>query len=85
MSLCKFSGAEIDWIHTENGQFVPIDPEPVCVIEDGRKDEFIDDMGAVIYGRVAHPEEESIDLPFGFIQHQKTCKNHPNFQRRGRG
>ena len=38
MSRCKNCGAEIDWIHTGEGSYIPVDPEPVFVIE-GEGDE----------------------------------------------
>lgn len=87
MRRCKFCGAEIDWITNLEGKSVPVDPDPVCVIEDGGPEEFLDDMGATVTGRQAAPEEERRDLTVGvdpqwracpvltvaFVPHRRTC------------
>ena len=69
----KFCGQEIDWITSMEGKQVPVDPDPVFVIEDDGPDTFLDDMGATITGRQAKPEEESRDLPVAFVLHRRTC------------
>ena len=33
MSTCKGCGAPIGWITTSEGKYMPVDPEPVFVIE----------------------------------------------------
>lgn len=73
MSYCKFCGQEIDWITSAEGKHVPVDPDPVFVIEDDGPDTFLDDMGAIITGRQAGPEEERQDLPVAFVPHRRTC------------
>ena len=73
MARCKFCGQEIDWITSLEGKRVPVDPDPVFVIEDGGPDTFLDDMGAAITGRQAKPEEEHRDLPVAFVPHRRTC------------
>lgn len=73
MRRCKFCGAEIDWITNLEGKPVPVDPDPVCVIEDGGPEEFLDDMGATVTGRQAAPEEERRDLAVAFVPHRRTC------------
>ena len=73
MARCKFCGQEIDWITSMEGKQVPVDPDPVFVIEDGGPEEFLDDMGATITGRQAKPEEERQDLPVAFVLHRRTC------------
>lgn len=73
MGRCKFCGAEIDWITNLEGKPVPVDPDPVCVIEDGGLEEFMDDMGATVTGRQAEPEEERRDLAVAFVPHWRTC------------
>lgn len=73
MARCKFCGQVIDWITSLEGKQVPVDPDPVFVIEDGGPDTFLDDMGATITGRQAGPEEERQDLPVAFVPHRRTC------------
>ena len=71
MSVCKGCGAPIDWIRTTEGRNMPVDPEPVFIIEGSGTDRFITDEGAVILGRMARPDEESAALPvsrmFGWV------------------
>lgn len=74
MARCKFCGREIDWITSLEGKPVPVDPEPVFVIEDGGPDTFLDDMGATITGRRARTGEERRDLPVAFAPHRRTCR-----------
>jgi len=64
---------------------MPVDPEPVFVIEGDGRDRFVTGDGAVIVGRVARPEEESRELPVAFVPHGKTCPNAGDFRQRGRG
>ena len=73
MSVCRRCGREIEWAQGENGRFIPLDLEPVFVIEGGGNDQFYTDENAVIGGRAARPEEESPELPVAFIPHWKTC------------
>ena len=73
MARCKFCGQEIDWITRLEGKPVPVDPDPVFVIEDDALDTFLDDMGETVTGRQAKPEEERRDLPVAFIPHRRTC------------
>lgn len=80
MSICKGCGASIDWIRTAAGRSMPVDPEPVFVIENGGSDRFITDEGEVILGRRALPEEESRDLPVAFVPHWKSCPNAGDFR-----
>ena len=55
------------------GKQVPVDPDPVFVIEDDGLDTFLDGMGTTITGRQAIPEEERQDLPVAFVHHRRTC------------
>ena len=73
MARCKFCGQEIDWITSLEGKQVPVDPDPVFVIEDGGLDTFLDDMGATITGRRARTYEERLDLHVAFVPHRRTC------------
>ena len=79
MSVCKFCGAEIDWIYTQEQQNRPVNPEPVFVIEGEGRDKFIQDDGEIIVGRAARPEEvqtkeAKINTPLGSVPHFRTCK-----------
>ena len=39
MSVCKGCGAPLEWIDTAAGRSMPVDPEPVFVIEGEGRDE----------------------------------------------
>ena len=80
MSICKFCGKEIDWIQAENGRYIPIDVDPVFVIEGEGTEQFIEDTGAAMIGRPARPEEEHRDLPVAFVPHVRTCGNNLDFR-----
>lgn len=73
MSVCRRCGREIEWAQDESGRFIPLDLEPVFVIEGGGRDQFYTDENAVIVGRAARPEEESPELPVAFVPHWETC------------
>lgn len=85
MSTCKGCGAPIDWITTTEGKYMPVDPEPVLIIEGDGLDRFVTDEGAVLLGRRARPEEEKPGLEVAFVPHWKTCPEAARFRRRGRG
>lgn len=53
MSVCRDCGAEIDWVRTEEGRYIPVDPEPVFVIEGEGNECFYDEELGVITGRPA--------------------------------
>lgn len=78
MSICRNCGAEIDWIRKPDGGYIPVDPEPVFVIEGEGDEHFYDDELGVLTGRPARPEEvqtleEKINTPLGFAPHWRTC------------
>ena len=82
MSLCRGCGAPLEWIRTTEGRSMPVDPEPVFVIEGQGTDSFITDEGEVITGRRARPEEERRDLPVAFVPHWKTGPAADTFRRK---
>uniref|UniRef100_A0AAU8B509 Uncharacterized protein n=1 Tax=Dulem virus 34 TaxID=3145752 RepID=A0AAU8B509_9CAUD len=85
MSYCKFCGQEIDWIASLEGKPVPVNPDPVFVIEGGGVDTFLDDTGATIIGRRAREYEERRDLPVAFAPHRRTCAAYdPRVKQHGR-
>lgn len=82
MSTCKACGTLIEWVRTPAGRYMPVDPEPVLVIEGGGTDRFVTDEGAVLLGRLARPEERRLDTPAVFVPHWKTCIGAGRFRRR---
>lgn len=83
MSICKDCGAEIDWVRTSEGRYIPVNPEPEFVVEGDGAERFYDEELGVITGRLARPEEvrtaaQMADALVAFVPHWKTC-------RKGRG
>ena len=81
VSACRNCGAEIDWMRTEEGRYIPMDPDPVFVIEgEGAGTEhFYTEEEGVLIGRRARPEEvqtreAKINTPLGFVPHWRTCR-----------
>ena len=81
MSRCKGCGAEIDWIMTHTGKYMPVDPEPVFVAVDDGSDVFVTDEGEVIHGREVPANDGSAEV--AFVSHWATCPAASSF-RRGR-
>lgn len=82
MSFCKGCSAQIEWIRTKEGKFMPVDPEPVMVIEGEGRDVFVTDEGSTITGRRATAAEERRELPVAFVPHWATCPAAGSFRRR---
>ena len=61
---------------------MPVDPEPVFIIEGDGLDHFVTDEGAVLLGRRALTEEEKPGLEVAFVPHWKTCPEAARFRRR---
>ncbi len=79
MSYCKNCGAEIDWMRTEEGRYIPVDPDPVFVIEGEGQERFYTEEEGVLAGRLARPEEvqtreQKMNTPLGFVPHWRTCR-----------
>lgn len=81
MSLCKKCGASIEWVKTPAGKYMPVDKEPVIVVEGEGRNSFVTDEGEIIKGRRATPEEETEDSTVAFIPHWATCPYAKDFHR----
>lgn len=55
MSCCKFCGAQIDWIRTAQGKYMPVEFRPVLVMPDRGDEVFITDEGEIVRGKRALP------------------------------
>ena len=82
MSFCRGCGARIFWFKTAAGKSMPVDSEPVQVIETEGKDLFYTEEGETLRGRAARPEEERRGGTVGFIPHWKTCPCAADFRKR---
>lgn len=80
MSVCKDCGQEIDWMQTPEGRTIPVDPDPVFVIENEGRDRFYTEEEGVLVGRRAEPEEvqtreQKLSTPLGFVPHWNACRD----------
>lgn len=78
MNFCKYCGNEIDWIQTKDGKHMPVEPNPVFIIEGEGTERFYTEEEGVLIGRLAREEEvqtieQKINTPVGYIPHWKTC------------
>lgn len=78
MSRCKNCGREIDWLCTAEGHYIPVDPEPVFVIEGKGSERFYSEEEGVLVGRQARFEEESAELPVAFVRHRCDGRSAPH-------
>ncbi len=79
MSVCWNCGAEIDWVCKPDGGYIPVDLEPVFVIEGDGQDKFYAEEEGELTGRVAEPGEiqtleQKINTPVAFVPHWRTCR-----------
>ena len=73
MSVCKNCGQEIDWVRKEDGRYIPVDPEPVFVIEGEGSERFYDEELREAAPGEVRTMEEKINTPVGFVPHWRTC------------
>ena len=78
MSVCRDCGAEIDWMRKPDGSPIPVDPEPIFVIEGEGRDKFYAEEEGELTGREARPGEvqtleQKINTPVAFVPHWRTC------------
>ena len=78
MSRCKFCGAQIDWIWSqERGGYVKGDAEPVFVDLSGGEATFITDEGGILQGRLAPDTGDHTGQDVAFLSH--CCGGHSNY------
>jgi len=79
MKFCRDCGAAIEFMRQNDGRYIPVDPEPVFVIEGEGTERFYDEEQGIIFGRLARPEEvqtreQKMNTPLGFVPHWRTCR-----------
>ena len=78
MSLCKFCGAKIDWIWSQEcGGYVKVDSEPVFLDLSGGEVTFITDEGGILQGRLAPATGDHTGHDVAFLPHH--CGGHSNY------
>lgn len=58
--------------------YIPVDPEPVLVIEGEGDERFYSEEEGVLVGRQARFEEESAELPVAFVRHRCDGRSAPH-------
>jgi len=66
-------------MRTEEGRYIPVDPDPVFVIEGEGQERFYTEEEGVLAGRRATPEEvqtlaQKCNTPMGWVPHWRTCQ-----------
>lgn len=79
MSVCRDCGAEIEWVRKPDGSYIPVDPEPVFVIEGEGRDRFYTEEEGELTGRAARTEEiqtleQKVSMQVAFVPHWRTCR-----------
>ena len=71
---CRSCGAEIKWMKTTAGKWIPVDVPGVAFVEDPAGDELfvVNCLGAVMRGR---RRQGSGAFPIGYTSHFATCPN----------
>lgn len=83
MSLCRGCGASIEWIRTTAGRSMPVDPEPVFVVEeDGGRERFITDEGEVVAGGGPCQRRRARRAPWALCLTGKRARRQDRFRRR---
>lgn len=72
MDRCKSCGANLRWIKTKNGKYMPCDAEPIMFAEGGASI-YITEEGSVVRGTEC--EKDSDGAKVGYISHFATCPN----------
>lgn len=89
MSRCKFCGAQIDWIWSQEcGGYVKVDSEPVFVDLSGGEVTFITDEGGILQGRLAPATGDHTGQDVAFLPHRcggysQYIKNETKKQEKG--
>lgn len=68
MSVCRNCGAKIDWVETEAGKKMPVDPDRVNLDDCEIGDILVTDLGETI----KKTKETKIDAE-GYVSHFSTC------------
>lgn len=70
MATCRSCGAEIQWMETENGKKMPVDPEPLRWgdLKNG-------DVAVNFHGRTRKKNKHMRENGDWFLSHFATCPN----------
>lgn len=81
MTKCRKCGAEIKFIKTPGGKWLPVDAKPVYYSLIGKKDRVVTDDGRVIACTVV----DTVTDCMGYVPHWATCEFADEFRGVKRG
>lgn len=85
MPKCSTCGGEINWIKTQAGKSMPVDPNPVAIVAGAPKPDtsIVTHDGRVVRGTRASQATGSGPYVLGFISHFATCPGANQHRRKG--
>ena len=73
MRKCNQCGAWIDFVTTQAGRHMPVEPRPVFVRTDRGTDSFITREGKLVRGERALPRVEGFGIIAAYVPHWAAC------------
>lgn len=83
MGKCRGCGAEINWVRMRSGRVIPVDPEPVFVVEGSGKDVIVTEDGGIANGVQCPGGAVPPGKRRGWRSHFASCPMADQFRRRG--
>ena len=84
-SRCRGCGAEVIWIRTGMGKKMPVDPEPVWVLQETGGDSYVMPDGSLVTGRRigdAWDDDPDANVVECYVSHFATCPVGGQFRNR---
>lgn len=76
---CRGCGAQIKFIKTSRGKWMPVDPEPIHA-SDVREGDYLIGEDGELFKILGESDQEN---DFGYVPHFATCPKADEFKRRG--
>lgn len=74
MRKCYKCGAWIDFVETQAGRHMPVEPRPVIIRTDRGTENFITRSGKMVHGERALPRAEGFGLIAAYVPHWASCR-----------
>ena len=82
MSKCRGCGAEINWIRMRGGRLMPVNPEPVYIVDNAGPVIVVTDDGCIANGIPCQSGRVPPGKRAGHVSHFSTCPQAGQFRRR---
>ncbi|MCD8333762.1 MAG: hypothetical protein LUC35_00085 [Clostridiales bacterium] len=83
MSICNSCGAQISWVKTKNGKWMPVETITVPVLPGEGKDTFITNDGDIIHGKHYREFKKNPNTVAGYVPHWANCPGAARHRKRG--